>query len=190
MFVLNEVLQRANIPAYVRFIKVGYSQSRAILGLLTEKSNAEELLGEYSTTLIRAATFVDKGVVEVERLERWYRLKVHGMPLMRYLGEGKMELLCREIESSTGIKLKTMPRWLISKARLEERLEAGNGKGLAIVITVGNEVEVSRLCPKGLRFGGASKVVEKYWEAGPSSVCMTYSDIGYDRLGGCNEKPE
>ncbi len=52
ILVLNEALQRANVPAYVRFIKVGYSQSGAILGLLTEKSNAEELLGEYSTTLI------------------------------------------------------------------------------------------------------------------------------------------
>ena len=190
MLVLNEALQRANVPAYVRFIKVGYSQSGAISGLLTEKSNAEELLGEYSTTLIRAAKSVDEGVVGVEKLERWHRLKVHGMPLMRYLGEGKMELLCREIESSTGIKLKTMPRWLISEARLEERLEAGNGKGSAIVITVGSEVEASRLCAKGLRFGGAPKVVEKYWEAGPSSVCMTCSGIGHDRLGGCNERPE
>ena len=109
MLVLNEALQRANVPAYVRFIKVGYSQSGAILGLLTEKSNAEELLGEYSTTLIRAAKSVDEGVVGVEKLERWHRLKVHGMPLMRYLGEGKMELLCREIESSIVIKLKTIP---------------------------------------------------------------------------------
>lgn len=180
MLVLNEALQQANVPAYVRFTKVGYSPSGANSGLLTEKSNAEELLEEHSTTLIRAAKSVDDGVVGVEKLERWHRLKVHGMPLMRYLGEGKMELLCREIESSTGIQLKTTPRWLISEARLEERLETGNEKGSAIVITVGNEVEASRLCAKGLRFGEALKGVEKYWEAGPSSICMTCSGIGHD----------
>ncbi len=101
-----------------------------------------------------------------------------------------MELLCREIELSTGIKLKTILQWLISEARLEERLKTGNGKGSAIVVTVENEVEASRLCAKGLRFGGAPKVLEKYWEAGPSSVCMTCSGIGYDRLGGCNQRLE
>ena len=64
-------------------------------------------------------------------------------------------------------------------------------KGLAIVITVGNEADVSKLCAKkGLRFGEAPKVVEKYLEAGPSSVCMTCSGMGRDQLGGCNERPE
>ena len=105
---------------------------------------------------------------------------------MRYFGEGRMEVLCRKIESSTGIKLKTIPRWLISEARLEERLETGSGKGSAIVITVGNEEDASKLCASGLRFGGAPKVVERYWKARPSSVCMTSLGIGHDRLGGCN----
>ncbi len=69
-------------------------------------------------------------------------------------------------------------------------MEAGNGKGSAIIIMVGNEVEALRLCAKALRFGGAPKVVEKYWEAGPSSIYMTYSDIGHNQLGGYNERPE
>lgn len=110
------------------------------------------------------------------------------MSLARYLGEGKMELLRREIESSTEIKLKTLPRWLINKTQLEECLYSRNGKGSAIVITVGNSIEASRLCSKGLRFSGALKVVGKYWEAGPNSVCMTCSGIGYDPLGGYGDK--
>lgn len=75
-----------------------------------------------------------------------------------------MELLCREIESSTGIQLKTLPRWLANEAQLE-RLESGNGRESGIVITVGNSMEASRLSSKVLRFGGALKVVKKYWEA-------------------------
>lgn len=73
-----------------------------------------------------------------------------------------MELLCQEIESSISITLKTISRWLVTKTRLEERLESGNGRRSAIVITVGNSTEASRLFSKGLRFGGALKVVEKY----------------------------
>ena len=188
MLVLNESLQKAGIPAYTRFSRVGYSQSGAISALLTEKSNAESLVRDHSNMLIRAAKSVDEKVIGIEALERWQRLKVHGMSLARYLGEGKMELLRREIESSTGIQLKTLPRWLISETRLEERLESGSGRGSAIVITVGNSAEASKLCSKGLRFGGALKVVEKYWEAGPSSVCMSCAGVGHDRWGECRDR--
>lgn len=103
MLILNEKLQQANLPAYIGLSKVGYSQSGAISGLLTEKSKAEERLKNYSIIFIRAAKSVDKAVIGVEALERWHRLKVHGMPLMRYYGEGKMELLCRKIKPFTGI---------------------------------------------------------------------------------------
>ena len=188
MLVLNESLQKAGIPAYTRFSRVGYSQSGAISALLTEKSNAENLVRDHSNMLIRAAKSVDEKVIDIEALERWQRLKVHGMSLARYLGEGKMELLCREIESSTGIQLKTLPRWLISETRLVERLESGSGRGSAIVITVGNSAEASKLCSKGLRFGGALKVVEKYWEAGPNLVCMSCAGVGHDRLGECGDR--
>ena len=99
-----------------------------------------------------------------------------------------MEVLCREIESSTGIQLKTVPCWLISESQLEKRLESGTGRGSAIVITVGTSEEASKLCSRGLRFGGALKVVEKYWEAGPSSVCLSYAGVSHDRLGECKDR--
>lgn len=98
-----------------------------------------------------------------------------------------MELLCREIESSTGIQLKTLPRRLANEAQLE-RLESGNGRESGIVITVGNSMEASRLSSKVLRFGGALKVVKKNWEAEPSSVCLRCAGIGHDRLGECGDR--
>lgn len=188
MLILNESLQKAGIPTYNRFSRVGYSQSGAISALLTEKSNAENLVRDHSNMLIRAAESVDEKVTSIEALERWQRLKVHGMSLAQYLGEGKMELLRREIKSSTGIQLKTPPRWLISETRLEEWLESGSGRGSAIVITVGNSAEVSKLCSKGLKFGGTLKVVEKYWEAGPGSICMSCAGVGHNRLGECGDR--
>ena len=110
------------------------------------------------------------------------------MPLERYLGEGKMELLKREVESATGIQLKSVPRWLISENRLREQQETSNKRGSAIVITVSSESEAKRLCASGLRFGGILRVVEKYWESGPSSVCMTCCGIGHERMGKCGDR--
>ena len=180
MLVLNESLQRAGIPAYIRFSRVGYFQLGAISALLTEKPNAENLIKGYANMLIRTAKSVNEGVIGADALERWQRLKVHGISLTQYLGEGRMELLWQKIESSTEIKLKTLPHLLINKTQLEERLDFGNRKGSAIVITVEKSMEASRLNSKRLRFDGALKVVEKYWKAGPSSVCMTCSGIGHN----------
>ena len=66
------------------------------------------------------------------------------MSLDRYLGDGKMELLRREAESSTRIQLKTLPPWLINETRLREQQETGNKRGSAIVITVKREVEAKQ----------------------------------------------
>ena len=70
MLVLNELLQGARVPPYTRFSKVRYSQSGAIWELFTEKSNAEDLIKDYSNTFIRAATSVDEGVIGVEALKQ------------------------------------------------------------------------------------------------------------------------
>lgn len=189
MLALNEALQKAGKPISIRFNRVSYSQSGAISALLTEKGDATELLKTRTNILIRAAKTIDRAIIGIEALEHWQRLKVHGMPLGRYLGEGKMELLKREVESSIGIRLKTVPQWLIHESRLRERLESGSNRGSAIVITVANHSEASYLCAKSLRFGGGLKVVEKFWEAGPGSVCPICCGIGHDRLGNYRQRP-
>ncbi len=79
------------------------------------------MIPQRSNLLIQAAKSVDPAVVGVEILENWQRVKVHGMPLERYLGERKMELLRRKVESATEIQLKTLPQWLISESQLKEK---------------------------------------------------------------------
>ena len=54
---------------------------------------------------------------------------------------------------------------MINKTRLKERLESENKRRSAIVIMVSNSEEALLLCSKELRFEGAIKVMEKYWEA-------------------------
>lgn len=74
------------------------------------------------------------------------------MPLERYLGEGKMELLKKEVESATGIELKILSQWLLSKNQLREQQEVNNKQGCAMVFTVSGESEDKRLCASGLCF--------------------------------------
>ena len=106
MLALNEALQKAGEESHIRFCRVKYAPSGAISALLNEKADAGLLIPRKSNLLIRAVKSVDPQVSGVEVPEHWQRLKVHGMPLERYLGEGKMELLKREVESATGIQLK------------------------------------------------------------------------------------
>ena len=190
MLALNEALQKAGVKSKVRFSRVRYASSGSISVLLTEIADVVMLLPKQSNLLIRAAKAVDDAIVGVEVLEQWQRVKVHGMSLERYLGPGKMELLKREVESSTGIPLKTMPRWLINENRLKEQQELSNKHGSAIVIMVSSEAEVKQLIASGLRFGGAVKKVEKYWDAGPGSVYPRCCGIGHERQNSCGNRPE
>ena len=107
-----------------------------------------------------------------------------------YLGPGKMELLKRKVESLTGILLKTMPRWLISEDHLKEQQELSNKYGSAIVITVSSEAEAKRLIASRLRFRGAVKKIEKYWDAGLGSVYPRYCGIGHERQNSCENYPK
>lgn len=115
-----------------------------------------------TNVLIQAAETVDRVVMRVEALEHWQQLKVYSMLLARYLGKRKIDLLRREIKSSSGIKLKTTPQWLINESRLRERLEFHNNPGSAIIITVASASKASYLYTKSLRFEGGLKVINKF----------------------------
>ena len=70
MLSLNESLQKAGIPAYIRFRRMRYLQSRVISVLFTEKSRANQLVDNYSNILIKVAKVVDAEVIEVKVLKR------------------------------------------------------------------------------------------------------------------------
>lgn len=139
-----------------------YLQSRAIFTLFIEKSSAEQRVDNYSNIFIRAVKAINAGVIRVEVLERWQRLKIYRMLLVKYFRKGKIKLLCRKIKSFTSIQLKTVPRLLISESRLEERLESSIRRRSAIVIIVSTSKKTAKLYSKGLRFREALKIVEKY----------------------------
>lgn len=110
MLALNEAFQKIDKSISICFSRVSYSQSRAISALLIKKRAATELLKTCTNIFIRVAKTVDRAVIGVEALEYWQCLKVYGMLLRKYLSKRKIELLKREVESSTEIKLKMVPQ--------------------------------------------------------------------------------
>lgn len=107
--------------ATVGFSRVRYSQLGAISVFHTKKADATELFKIWTNILIQAAQTVNQGVIGAEILECWYCLKIHGMPLEKYLSKEIIELFRREVESSTRIQLKTTLQWLIYEDRLKEQ---------------------------------------------------------------------
>lgn len=147
---------------------------------MNKKADVRILISQKSNLLISVAKLVDFEVIRVEIVEHWQRLKVHSMLLKRYLEERKMELLKREIELGMGIQLKAIFCWLISKKYLREQQENSNKQRSAIIITISGKSKVKMLFASRLYFGGQIKIVEKYWESGPSSVYLTYCSINHE----------
>lgn len=57
------------------------------------------------------------------------------------------------------------------------------------MIMVKRESKARQLYASGLCFREVTRIVEKYWEAGLSSVCIIYYAIGHKRIGSCEDRP-
>ena len=86
------------VPRSVKAIKVSYSERGAISVLLSERSNAEELITRHRDRLIKAIRTMDVIITGVKIVIKWHKVKLVGIPLDKYLHEKGMELLKREID--------------------------------------------------------------------------------------------
>ena len=106
---LNRVLARKGLPVFVRIIDAGYTATGAISALLEKGALGTMVIPYYRDALIAAICQADPAVVSVELSEQWHRVKVHGVPLRRYLTLG-LGLAREEIELSTNYRLKRDPK--------------------------------------------------------------------------------
>jgi hypothetical protein len=142
------------------------------------------LLPRYRDLLVTAARKADPAVISAELPEQWYRVKVHGVHIKRYLTLG-LQLARQEIESGTEHRLKRDPTWL----RNPEEVRGSEKKGSSIVITVGSLEEARKLLINGIRFGGSRYRTEHYWELGPDTVCPRCCGIGHNSFKACGDRP-
>ena len=86
MLELNiEIRRLEGVPKSVKAIKVLYLGKGAIFVFLSDKSDANELVNGYRDRLIKVVKMVDVLVIGAEVVIKWYKVKLVGMPLYRYL---------------------------------------------------------------------------------------------------------
>jgi hypothetical protein len=111
MFDVNKALAHARADVMVRLVKMKYTEKGNLSCVLSEHACAEDLL-EYAPAVMPAAQKADHAVVDVEKTEKWRKLRVHGVALDRYMTESGLDLAREEIEVMTGSQLPYAPRWI------------------------------------------------------------------------------
>ena len=96
---------------------------------------------------------VDDAVRDIKPVIEWYKVKLAGMSLNRYLGAGGMEMLREEIECQAPVQLATVPRWILNPERLADERETKGRNAAEVVFTVYKEEDAQLLIRRGLRFG-------------------------------------
>jgi hypothetical protein len=163
LLALNKAMGKWGLPEHIRLIKLGYTPTGAISGLLSEKAIVPVIIPAYSDSIIKIAIQFDPAITGIGQAEQWYRLKVHKVLLSRYLGSPEgLRLAKEEIEATQGLSMPLSPQWLANKEEMKRRYDSGESKFSTITITVRNKLEADTLMAKGLHFGGYNHTVTRY----------------------------
>jgi hypothetical protein len=73
------------------------------------------MLNSVKTAILEAIQRIDSSITSFQAAEQWYTLKIHTISLNRHLNPLGMEALKDDIETTTGLSLPTLPRWLNEK---------------------------------------------------------------------------
>ena len=104
----------------------------------------------------------------MEISEQWQRVKVHGVPVHRYMNsENGLSLAREEIELQGVFRLKRDPVWLVSPKKLRTK----NQRNAIIVVTVGSKDDARKMLKFGLQFSTRRYTMEAYKKVNPESVC-------------------
>jgi hypothetical protein len=121
---VNRALRRVGVPDHIRLAKLRRNENGVLTGLVEDRTNATQFL-LYRETILRAARKADSGVIAVESNETWARLKIHGVPLHRYMRDDPAEglrLLREEIEAENPGVTIPLAGWLAAPRSIKARL--------------------------------------------------------------------
>jgi hypothetical protein len=113
--------------------------AKRMITAITHPNATGEMPMGYRDMIITAATTIDRGVVDVEENDPLERLKINGVPLIRYTGKATEGLwtMREEFESENeGIAIPTLVRWLLNHRRIRERWQNGEIAASSIVFVV------------------------------------------------------
>jgi hypothetical protein len=188
---INRALFHQKAPAHIRIMNAKRNAKGAITAITHPNATAEMAL-QYRDIIITAARTVDKGVVDVEENESWERLKIHAVPLIRYMGKGTegLQKMREEFEAENeGIVIPTQVRWLANPRTIRERRQNGEIAASSVVFVVKGSKVAQSLVKKGIKAAGVWYRVETYTNEGPDSRCELCCGWGHIE-NKCGSKPK
>jgi len=129
----------------------------------------------YRDITISAERTVDKGVIAIEENESQERLKIHALPLVRYLGKGTVGLqkMREEFEAENeGIAIPTQVRWLANPCTIRERRQNREIAVSSRLFVVKGSKVAEMLIKKGIKPAGVWYRVEAFTNTSPDSRCQ------------------
>jgi hypothetical protein len=185
LLALNKAIQQEKYPDHVRLLSLSYTPTGAISGLLKEKALVG-MLEPIKKILLDVVKKFDPTVKDLKQAEQWYKLKIHKIPLNRYLKNEGLSLIKEEIETTTGLELPLPPRWLGKD--LEKRYNRDEIAFSSIIITVRSKSLSDRIIAKGLFFGGQNHKSERFIEARPQELCLNCYQFGHNKYQKCENR--
>jgi len=187
---INRALLHQKAPAHIRIMNTKRNAKGAITAITHPNATAEMAM-QYCDIIITAARTVDRGVVDVEENETWERLKIHAVPLVRYMVKGTegLQKMREEFEvENEGIKVPTQVRWLANPHTIRESRQNGEIAASSVVFVVKGSNEAQVLVKKGIKAAGVWYRVEAYTNEGPDSRCELCCGWGHIE-NKCSNKP-
>ena len=181
MSAVNRALHQEDVPTHIRMFQLRRNAKGTIAGLSTPFAPIEQLLGARDT-VIRAARTVDLSIVDITANETWHRVKIHGVPLNRYLGKGThgLEKLREELEAENeGLEIPMQIRWLGRVPVIRERAATDGIRGSSVTFVVRGQPMADRFIRSGARAAGKHYQVEAFVEARPDTICGICSGWGH-----------
>jgi hypothetical protein len=153
---INRALLKAGAPHWIHIQQVKRNDKGIITGMTTNMCTMDNLR-KYEAVIIKVAHIVDRGIICFKENEVWQRLKLHGLPLNRYVGRGTngLQKLQQEIQAeNAGVTIPIATRWLGRVPQLKERWTSRIIIASSVVFAVQREDTALKLLGEGVTICG------------------------------------
>jgi hypothetical protein len=175
MAAINNCLYLKNAAPFHHVAKVSCNDKGTITAMTIPGIDASTLLCLYRNEIINAIHEVDRGILDVQELDKWVKLKVHGIPLNRFLGKGMQGVQKLQLEiQANHHSVEVLPglHWLGNPQKVKERYRQCEIQSSSAVFSIKGTPTVQTLMAKGVLLGSSRYRVELYVHEGPDSQCM------------------
>jgi len=166
---INRALFHQQAPAHIRIINARRN-TKGVVRVITHQNATVEMALQHCGIIITAARTVDKTVVDVEENESWESLKMHTVPLVRYIGKGIQgrQMMQEEFEAEKeGITIPTEVWWLANCHTIREQRQNGEIAVTSVVFVVKGSNAAEKSVRKRHQGGGSVVPSRNVHECGP-----------------------